>query len=81
MKNVEKTIQILKELSGMEEVKPENHLQQDCMLDSLAMVTLLLEIEEAFEIELEEADMNPMHLTTVQDVLDLVEMYCGESHE
>ena len=41
------------------------------------MVTLLVEIEKTFGIELDEADMNPFDLTTVQDVVDMVGKYCG----
>ena len=52
-------------------------MQGDLALDSLLMVTLLVEIEEAFEIELDESDMNPFDLVTAQDAVDLVKKYCG----
>ena len=45
------------------------------------MVTLLMGIEDEFLIELEEKDMNPYDLTTVQDCIDLVERYVGDSNE
>ena len=48
------------------------------MLDSLSMVTLLIEIEEQFGIELDEKDMNPFELTDVQSVIDMVKKYGGE---
>lgn len=47
------------------------------MLDSLLMVTLLIEIEETFNIQLDESDMNPLELTTVKSVIDLVNKYIG----
>ena len=69
---------ILKELSGEENIKNEAMLQDDLAMDSLSMVSLLIGIEDVFEIELNEADMNPFALGTVQDVVDLVEKYVGE---
>ena len=56
-------------------------LQEDLALDSLAMVMLLIEIEEAFGIELDESDMNPFELNTVQDVIVLVSKYFGDENE
>lgn len=73
----EKVKEILSKLSGEEAVTNESTLQGDLTLDSLLMVTLLVEIEEAFEIELDESDMNPFDLVTAQDVVDLVKKYCG----
>ena len=78
MKKSDKVIEILKDLSGMNEVKPEAHLQKDLALDSMNMVVMLLEIEEAFGVKLDESDMNPFDLNTVQDVFYLVEKYGGE---
>ena len=73
----DKVIEILTELSGTENISLENHLQNDLGLDSMLMVTLLIEIEEKFNIELNESDMNPFDLNTVQDVISLVEKYGG----
>ena len=77
----EKIREILFELSGMEITDNNASLQVDLALDSLAMVMLLIEIEEAFGIELDESDMNPFELNTVQDIIDLVCKYCGEENE
>lgn len=76
----DKVIEILAELSGTENISLENHLQNDLGLDSMLMVTLLLDIEEKFEIELNESDMNPFELNTVQDVVSLVEKYGGDEN-
>ena len=56
-------------------------LQADLSLDSLAMVMLLIEIDEAFGIELDESDMNPFELNTVQDIIVLVSKYLGDEDE
>ena len=66
---------ILSELNGAENIEPEYELQKDLGLDSLQMVTLLLLLEENFEIILEESDMNPFTLTTVRDIVELAEKY------
>ena len=77
----EKIREILFELSGIETTDNETSLQADLALDSLAMVMLLIEIEEAFGIELDESDMNPFELNTVQDIIDLVSKYLGDENE
>lgn len=77
----EKVIEILKELSGLDEIRLADSLQSDIGLDSLGMVTLLIELETAFEIELKESDMNPSDLKTVSDVAALVDKYVGGNNE
>ena len=80
--NIEtKVKEILCELSGEETIENTDHLQGDLALDSLMMVTMLVEIEETFKIELDEADMNPFDLGIVQNVIDMVAKYCGDENE
>lgn len=73
----EKVRKIFFQLCGEEIIDNAITLQNDLALDSIQMVTLLVEIEDTFNIELDETDMNPFDLTTVQNVVDLVEKYCG----
>ena len=77
----EKVIEILKELSGEETINETDTLKEDIHLDSLGMVTLLVEIEDVFNIRLDESDMNPFDLITVQDVVSLVGKYMGDENE
>lgn len=80
--NIEEKVKgILSELGGEEEITNEMTLQNDLALDSLMMVTMLVEIEEVFRVELDEADMNPFDLSTVQGVIDMVTKYCGDKDE
>ncbi len=81
MKIQEKVFDILRELSGEQKVKLENNLQTDMLLDSLGMVTLLIIIEDDFGVELDESDMNPFDLITVNDVVALVKKYVEEADE
>ena len=72
---------IVKNLSSKNSVDIEDRLIEDISLDSLAMVTLLIQLEDAFNIELDESDMNPFDLKTVGDVLNLVRKYVEEDDE
>ncbi len=75
MKITSRVINILKEISGKEDIQITDNLQTDICLDSLELVQLLIEIENEFEIILNESDLNPFDLGTVKDVVDLVERY------
>ncbi len=77
MKIFNKVCVILSELSSMETICLEQELQSDLGLDSLQMVTLLMILEENFQITLDESDMNPFDLVNVWHVVDLVEKYIG----
>lgn len=70
-----KTIEILKELCGVVSIFSSDKLQEDLGLDSLGLVSMLLLIEEGFEITLNESDMNPFDLITVSDICFLLERY------
>lgn len=73
-----KVFDLLKELSGNETIKLSDTLKNEIALDSLGMVTLLVEIEDVFQIELDESDMNPFELITVFDVVELIKRYLDE---
>lgn len=77
MELFDKVCVILSELSGIEKICLEHELQSDLGLDSLQMVTLLMMLEENFQITLDESDMNPFDLVNVWQVVDLVEKYAG----
>ena len=77
MELFDKVCVILSELSGIETICLEHELQSDLGLDSLQMVTLLMMLEENFQITLDESDMNPFDLVNVWQVVDLVEKYEG----
>lgn len=66
---------ILENISGISPENETDSLTEDLLLDSLNLVVLLLELEAAFDFHLEESDMNPLDLTTVQDVIHLVQKY------
>ena len=79
----EKIIDIIKEMSGNQEIKLCDHLSEDVGLDSMNMVLLLLEVENMLGVELKEEDMNPNALIYVSDIMQLAEKYIkvGEGNE
>ena len=81
MENSERVVDLLKKLSGFEITENECNLKEDLLLDSLSMVTLLVAIEDEFNILLDESDMDPYDLNTVSDVINLVDKYRGEDNE
>ena len=82
MEIFDKVCALLSELSGIETICLEHELQSDLGLDSLQMVTLLMMLEDNFQITLDESDMNPFDLVNVWQVVDLVEKYAdGENNE
>lgn len=74
-------MEILEDICAEKVTDTSAQLIADLSMDSLRMVMLLVMIEEVFEIELDESDMNPFALITVQDVIDLVAKYKWEGEE
>ncbi len=55
------------------DINPETNIRTDLGLNSLELVNLAVEIEEAFEVEI--PDREAMDLATVQDAMDITEKY------
>lgn len=77
MENKETIIETLQNLWNDPNVQDTDELRRDLGIDSLGMVSLLLDLEDTFHFELDESDMNPFDLITVADVIRLVERYTG----
>ena len=75
----EQVIQVLENIGTKKVKDTSEQLLNDLAMDSLRMVMLLVMLEDSFEIELDESDMNPFELVTVQDVVELVAKYKTES--
>lgn len=74
----EKVNEILKGKSFCDEITSDLKLRKDLGLDSLNMVELMVEIEDNFNIEIEESDLDPAALQTVSQIYDLVKKYTEE---
>ena len=77
----EQVFEIVEELCLMPVQDANLTLTVDLALDSLRMVMLLVTLEDTFEIELDESDMNPFSLINVQNVIDLVMKYVSPTKE
>ena len=78
----EKVYEIIKELGAVEQIDTNMALTEEIGFDSLNMVTLLVILENKFDISLSQSDMDPYELKTVGDVIELAEKYirteCGD---
>lgn len=70
-----KIYEIIGDICGTEVSDSDKSLSEDLGIDSLGMVALLIELEDSLNIELEESDMNPLLLKTVEDIVILAEKY------
>ncbi len=75
MITTEKVKEIIKKVSENKKIRLKDRLTDDLLLDSLAMVNLLIDIEEEFNINLNESDMDPYEFETVNDIVELVRKY------
>ena len=57
----------------VDEITTESRLKEDVGLSSVAMLYMAVSIENEFEIDLSDANMND--LVTVGDVVELIEQY------
>ena len=50
-------------------------LKEDCGLDSLSVVELIVALESGFEISFDDGDLDPAEIKTLGDVVALTEKY------
>ncbi len=80
MKNLEKIIEIIKEVSpmGAEDIDGDTELLDSGIIDSFDTVSLILELNEEFEIEIGVEEILPENFETPEKILSLVEEFLGE---
>lgn len=73
MNTIDKVKEIIAEQLGLEvaEITAEAKVKADLGADSLDMVELVMELEEAFSLKIAEEEMT--NILTVQDVADYIE--------
>ncbi len=69
----EKIIKAAKDTIGAD--LDENESLIESGVDSLALVSLIVSIEYAFNVEFSDDDLQPENLKTVSSLIDLVEKY------
>lgn len=68
----EKVLGILKELRPEFEFEESNNFVEDGYLDSFDIVTLITELETAFDVVIDGLDVLPENFETVEDICNLV---------
>jgi acyl carrier protein len=63
------------DLSMVTSVESNSSLRDDLGFDSLRMVELMVELEEEFNIEFDESDLDPQMLNKVSDLYNLLGRY------
>ena len=53
--------------------KEENILLSDYIADSVSFIAFIVEVEQAFQIEVPDEYLNAERLTTLEDVINMVE--------
>lgn len=81
MTTEKRVINVIKNLCNEKSITKTKELIKDLSFDSFNLVTLLLEIEEEFSIRLNESDMNPFELVTVNDVVNLAKKYVSAKNK
>lgn len=69
---------VLMKLSFLDEIHEQQRLKADLGLDSLSMVELIVELENAFQTEMKMEDLNPANFNTVADIYSLMSKYTEE---
>ena len=71
----EKINDIILALSFAEDIRPEYSLKNDLGFDSLRLTELLVALEDGFDIQFDESDIDFKYFQTVNDTYILVEKY------
>lgn len=69
---------IIMEKKFSETITAEMELKGDLGIDSLSLVELVVDLEERFNIEFDESDLDPANLKTVGSIYSLVDKYTEE---
>ena len=75
MNCVQKVDRVLMNLSFQDVVREDQRLKEDLGFDSLKMVEVIVALEDAFGIEIDESDLDPTRLNTVSDLYHLMGRY------
>ena len=74
MKNFETIRKILAGYTAEEDITLQSKIKEDLGLDSLSLVSFLVELEEALGFELDMSDLDPEKISVVADIVKLTEV-------
>lgn len=70
---MEKIIEIIKGLKPGVEINENTRLLDDHVIDSLAMISLVSELDDEFDVEISAKDIVPENFATVSAIQSLIE--------
>jgi len=70
---MEELLEILRDIDDSVDYEKETALIDDHILDSFAIITLISEIEEAFDIEVAAAEMTPENFNSAAALWKMIE--------
>ncbi len=70
---MEELLEILRDIDDSVDYEKETALIDDHILDSFAIITLISEIEEAFDIEVAAAEMTPENFNSAEALWKMIE--------
>lgn len=70
---MEKIIEIIKEIKPGAVIDENTKLVDDKVLDSLAMISLVAELSDEFDVEITAQDIVPENFATVKAIADMIE--------
>ena len=70
---MEQLLEILRDIDDSVDYEKETALIDDHILDSFAIITLISEIEEAFDIEVAAAEMTPENFNSAAALWKMIE--------
>lgn len=70
---MEKIIEIIKEIKPGASIDENTKLVEDKVLDSLAMISLVAELSDEFDVEITARDIVPENFATVKAIVDMLE--------
>lgn len=70
---MEKIIEIIKEIKPGAAIDENTKLVDDKVLDSLAMISLVAELSDEFDVEITAQDIVPENFATVHAIADMIE--------
>ena len=72
---MEKLLRILEEVRPDLDFEKETKLIDESILDSIDIISIVSEINDVFDIQINIADLAPEHFNTAQAIWDLIQSY------
>ena len=74
----EKLLALLEDIRPDVEFEKETHLIDDGVLDSFDIISIVQEMNEAFDVDIDVEDLEPYNFNTVDAMLELIEKLQAE---